>query len=54
LSPALGKAFKNVDRLIDLLKKVVGVEISVAIFSSLEDDSGFSNGYENELDKCMK
>jgi hypothetical protein len=46
LSPALGEAFKNVDGLIDLSVKIFGVEVPIAIFSSLEDDSGLPDGCE--------
>jgi hypothetical protein len=48
LSPALGEAFKNVDGLIDLLEKVIGVEPPIAISASLENDSGFPDGYEDQ------
>jgi hypothetical protein len=41
LSIALSKAFENVDGLINLLKKIVGVEPPITIFASLEDDPGF-------------
>jgi hypothetical protein len=44
LGPALGEAFKNVDRVIDLAKKIVSAEVSIAIFASLEYDSGFPDG----------
>ncbi len=46
LGPALGEAFKDVDGLIDLLQKIVGVEVPIAVFARLEDDPGFPDGCE--------
>jgi hypothetical protein len=47
LSPALGETFENVDGLIDLFEKVVGVEPPITISASLENDLGFPDGYED-------
>jgi hypothetical protein len=46
LGPALGEAFKDIDGLIDLLEKIVGIKESIAIFARFEDDPGFSDGCE--------
>ena len=46
LGPAFGEALKNVDRLVDLPEKIVGIEKSIAIFARLEDDPGFPDGYK--------
>jgi hypothetical protein len=43
---ALGAAFENVDGVVDLLEEIVGIEVSIAIFARLEDDSGFPDGCE--------
>jgi hypothetical protein len=42
----LDETFENVDGLIDLFKKVVGIEVPIAISASLEDDPGFPNGVD--------
>jgi hypothetical protein len=49
LSPAFGKAFENVDGLIDLLEEVIGAEPPIAIFTGLEDDPGFPGGYKYKI-----
>jgi hypothetical protein len=46
LSPALGEAFKDIDGLIDLPEKIIGIEVSIAILAHLEDNLGFSDRYE--------
>ena len=46
LGPALGEALKNVDCLIDLSEKIIGIKETIAIFSCLEDDPGFPDGYQ--------
>jgi len=46
LGPALGEAFKDVDGLIDLLQKIVGIKVPIAVFSRLKDDPGFPDGCE--------
>ena len=46
LGPALGVAFENVNGVVNLLEEIVGVEVSIAIFARLEDDSGFPDGCE--------
>jgi hypothetical protein len=44
LSAALGKSFKDADRLVDLSEKIVRIEISIAVFARLEDNPGFPGG----------
>jgi hypothetical protein len=47
LSLAIGATFKNVDGVIDLCEKFFSIEVSIAIFSGLEDELGFPCGCEN-------
>ena len=46
LSPVLGEAFKNIDRLIDLFEKIISVEESITIFACLENDPGFPEKHQ--------
>jgi hypothetical protein len=46
LSIALGEAFEDVDGMVDLSEKIVCVEVPIAVFARLEDDSGFPGGCE--------
>jgi hypothetical protein len=47
LSPALGEAFKNVDRLVNLSEKIISIKVPITVFSSLEDNPGFPDKCEN-------
>ena len=41
LGPAIDKTFKDVNGLIDLLKKIVDIKVSILISASFKDDLGF-------------
>jgi len=55
LSPALHEAFKDVDSIINLLKKVIHVEEPITIFACLKDDPSFPDRCEmcEIMDKMM-
>jgi len=48
LGPAFGKTFENVDGLIDLLEKIIGIEPPITISASLKDDPGFPGKCKDE------
>jgi dihydroxyacetone kinase DhaKLM complex PTS-EIIA-like component DhaM len=48
LGHAVGETFEDVDGVVDLLKKIVGVEVSIAISAGLEDDPGFPGKCKDE------
>jgi len=48
LGPALGEAFKDIDGIVDLSEKIVGVEVPIAIFAGLEDNPGLPGECEYE------
>jgi len=45
LSLILGETLKNIDGIVDLSEKIVGVKVPVMISASLEDDLGFPGEY---------
>jgi hypothetical protein len=47
LGVAIGKALKDVDRLIDLPEEIVRGEVPVAVFARLEDNPGLPGGCKN-------
>jgi hypothetical protein len=45
---ALGEAFKHINGLVDLSEKIIGIEVPIMIFASLEDNLGLPGGCEYE------
>ena len=50
--PALSETLENVDGLINLLKKIVSIEVPIAILPSIEDDLGFPWNCKDVWDNC--